>query len=128
MDITGTSIRTEPLILKRGKDMYYPTSMQRYITAKNETSRDKKTTYDLEKKNGHLTTAMATTESLQRTLANNPRGQISSNGIMTAPLISGMASDPMGSGHRQNEQKEGEDIMNYNTRIVEANTPKIPYI
>ena len=128
MDITGTSIRTEPLILKRGKDMYYPTSMQRYITAKNETSRDKKTTYDLEKKNGHLTTAMATTESLQRTLANNPRGQISSNGIMTAPLISGMASDPIGSGHRQNEQKEGEDIMNYNTRIVEANTPKIPYI
>ena len=128
MDITGTSIRTEPLILKKGANMYYPTSLERYITAKNETSRDRKTTYDLEKKNGHLTTAMATTETLQRTLANNPRGQISSNGIMTAPLISGMASDPIGSGYRQNERKEGEDIMNYNTQIVEANTPKIQYI
>jgi len=128
MDITGTSIRTEPLILKRGTDMYYPTSMERYITAKNETARDKKTTYDLERKNGHLTTAMATIESLQRTLANNPRKQITTNGLMSAPLISGMASDPIGSGHRERERMEGEDIMDYNTRIVEANTPKIPYI
>ena len=86
-----------------------------------------KTVYDLEQQRSKTEPAMASTETLQRTLAQDPREQVVSNGIMTAPLISGLASDPFGSGHRQKEELLGENIMNANTRIVQANTGRITH-
>ena len=121
MNITGQSIRTEPMVLGNNK-LFAPTSLERYNTAKRGGSRSSKSVYDLEITHSRKSPAMATTETLQRTLAQNPRQQVYSNGIMTAPLISGLASNEI---NRPNENRDGRDIMNTNTRIVETNTPMI---
>lgn len=127
MDITGQSIRTEPVDMGFSINSYYPTSLQRYMTAKSSGSRSSKSTYDREVEDAREQPALSALETVQRTVAQNPRQTIVSNGIMTAPLISGLASDPIGSGVRQNDVRLNEGIMRMNTSIVEMDTPKILY-
>lgn len=110
--ITGQSIRYEPVSLGIGLDSFHPTSFERYARAQQAVASSKLNVMSREDKGA---IAPATTETLQRTLALNPRETQYSNGISTAPLISGLASDTSGGYMRAREIAEGRDMMLVNT-------------
>ena len=118
--ITGQSIRYEPSIL--GVSGFHKTGLQRFVNARGDKSR--LNVLQREAKSGSGV-AMSTTETLQRTLAQNPRQQVVSNGLMTAPLISGRASDTSGGVVRTNERAEGRDMMLVNTIRNAQDIPQI---
>lgn len=121
--ISGQSIRYEPITLGIDPNSYHPTSLERFQMASG--SRSMKNIYERENKSNNGSMAMATTETLQRTLAQNPRETVYSNGLTTAPLISGLASDTSGGLVRQKEAAEGRDIMLVNTIRDAQNIPQI---
>lgn len=128
MDITGQSIRTEPISLGIEPGSFHPTAMDRFLTAKSGGSRSSKSVYDRELASQSTQPAMAITEALQRTLADDPRKTTMSNGVMSRPLISGRASLEFQPDTRMNDFREGSAMMANNTRIVERNTPQIVHI
>ena len=125
MNITGQSIRTEPIKLGLKTGGFHPTAMNRYATARRSGSRSSKSVYDREIASKRESPAMASTETLQRILGNETHKTAVSNGIMSRPLISGRASLEFQPDTRMNAFKDGNEIMADNTHIVEENTPKI---
>lgn len=119
--ITGQSIKYEPTIL--GYAGYHPTSAQRYAAASGNTAESKLTVLNEESIEAG-SKAPSTLETLQRTIANAPRKQVISNGILSAPLISGMASDFTGA-ERKNDVAEGREIMSENTARNVSDIPTI---
>jgi hypothetical protein len=128
MEITGQSIRTEPIGLGINPNSYHKTTIQRYINARNSGGKSYKSTYDREVKNSREQPALSITETLFRTVADSPRDTEYSNGIFSAPLISGLASIPRGSKDRLIKNLEGANILKRNTSIMQRHTPQMLHI
>lgn len=118
MNITGQSVKLEPIILGK-RDLYHPSSLERFLKATSKSS----TVYNLEKKDSQI--PMSSIETLQRTLAENQRGQVRSSNISYASPISGRASTPFNSEYRRDGVNEGYAMLKNNNNIVKQNTPDI---
>jgi hypothetical protein len=124
MNITGQSISYEPYSM--GISGEHLTGLERYLKASGTQS--KFNTLQREVKDKNESYPMATTETLQRTLANDPRKTVVSNGIMTAPLISGRATSMDNAEQRMKDNKQGLGMVSVNTALTKQNTPTIHHI
>jgi hypothetical protein len=110
--ITGQSIAFEPRIA--GFEGNHPSRLELYQKAK---SGNKTTKLQDIEKTGRGHEAIATAETVMRTLGQNPREKIYSAGLTTAPLISGLASDTSGGKKRSAEITQYAQILAMNTEM-----------
>jgi hypothetical protein len=121
MNITGQSISYEPYSLGISGD--HPTTMELYLKASR--APHNVSTLQQEVKNKNKSFPMATVETLQRTLAQDPRKTVVSNGIMTAPLISGRATAMDNAEQRMKDRRQGLGMVSVNTALNKQNIPTI---
>jgi hypothetical protein len=119
-NITGQSINIEPMVL--GFQGNHLTSMERYLKASGSKSKFNTLQRETADKGSF---PMATTETLQRTVAQEPRKVVYSNGLMTAPLISGRATVSDNPEQRAKDELQGAEMVVGNTIRDYSNIPHL---